>query len=340
MVPKDHPIRAIRSMADEALKGMDAVFAPLYGILGRPSIPPEHLLRAQLLQVLYSIRSERQLVEQLTYNMLFRWFVGLGGNESVWDASTFSKNRERFILGGVAEHFLSEVIGQAQRANLLSEDHFSVDGTVIEAAASQKSFKPKDGPPPTPPDDPGNPSVDFHGQKRSNATHQSTTDPEALNFRKGNAMAAKLSFLGHVLMENRNGLVVGACLTQATGTAERSAALALLLDVEGNHPITVGADKGYDVAQFVADLRAFNITPHVAQNTTGRRSAIDGRTTRHPGYEASMRIRKRIEEVFGWMKTVGGLRKTALRGLARVGASFSFGAAAYNLVRMQRLLPA
>ena len=336
-VPSEHPLRPIRTMVDEALKALDGRFEEIYGEDGRKSIPPERLLRALLLQVLYTVRSERMLMEQLEYNLLFRWFVGLSTDAQVWDETVFTKNRERLIEGDIARKFMAAVLNQGSVKALLSDDHFSVDGTLIEAWASMKSFRPKDGSgePPAPG---RNGERDFHGEKRSNETHASTTDPDARLYRKGPGQPAKLAYLGHVLMENRHALVVDTRLTLATGTAEREAALEMVADRPGNHRITLGADKAYDVAEFVADLRERNVTPHVAQNTTNRRSAIDGRTTRHPGYALSGRVRKRIEEVFGWTKTAAGLRKTHHRGLARVGWRFTLTATAYNLVRLPKLV--
>jgi transposase len=340
-VRPDHPLRAIRSLTEAALTSLSSDFAGLYSGMGRPSIAPEMLLRAMLLQAFYSIRSERQLMERLEFDLLFRWFVGLGIDDPVWDHSTFSKNRDRLLDGEIAAKFLAAVLAQPRVKRLLSSEHFSVDGTLIEAWASMKSFKPKD-----PPDggDPGggrNAPVDFKGQKRSNETHRSTTDPDARLYRKGPGMEAKLCFIGHGLMENRSGLVVDARLTRVSGHAEQLAALDMI-ERCANRPkaITLGADKGYDAADFVEELRTLNVRPHVARNTSGRRSAIDGRTTRHWGYEASQRIRKRIEEVFGWMKTVAGLRKTKLRGLPRVDWAFTFAAAAYNLIRIPKLIGA
>lgn len=336
-VPQDHPLRPIRKMTDGVLAELSPLFDTLYSKVGRPSIPPEQLLRSLLLQVLYTIRSERLLMEQLDYNLLFRWFVGLNMDDPVWDASTFSKNRERLLRGNVAEQFFTAVLALAKEQNLLSDEHFSVDGTLIEGWASQKSFVRKDGmSKPPDDDDPGNPTVDFRGEKRGNETHQSRTDPEARLFRKGNT-TSKLCFMGHALIENRNGLVVDTRLTSATGTAEREAAEAMLSDIPGQRRVTIGADKGYDAKDFVEKCRALRVTPHVAQNTSGRSSAIDNRTTRHPGYAVSLKFRKRIEEVFGWMKTVGGLRKTRYKGLRRVGWMFTFTAAAYNLVRMRNI---
>ncbi len=338
-VPADHPLRAIRVLVDEALRELSSLFEGMYSDGGRPSIPPEKLLRALVLQLLYSIRSERLLMEQLAYNLLFRWFVGLNMDEPVWDASTFSKNRDRFMGQQIGRAFFAQIVATARASGLLSDEHFTVDGTRIEAWASVKSFRPTTETPADrpPPDDPGNPTVNFHGERRSNATHQSITDPEARLYKKGRGYEAKLSYLGHVTMENRNGLVVDARLTPATGTAERDAALEMAADIPGCHRVTLGADKGYDTRGFVAGLRALGVTPQVAQNTTGRRSAIDARTTRHHGYAISQRTRKRVEEVFGWMKTIGLLRKTRHRGVARIGWMFLFTAAVYNLVRMRTL---
>jgi transposase len=338
-VRRDHPLRTIREMANEALASLEREFAALYAAgMGRPSIPPEKLLRAMLLQAFYSIRFERQLMERLEYDLLFRWFVGLGVDAPAWDHSTFSKNRDRLLDGAIAAKFLAAVLARPRVKKLLSTDHFSVDGTLIEAWASVKSFKPRGaGDPPA--DGGRNVGADFRGEKRSNETHASTTDPDARLYRKGAGKEAKLCFLGHALMENRSGLVVGACLTSADGHAERIAALALIEPyAERPRPITLGADKGFDAQDFVNELRAMKVTPHVAQNMSGRRSAIDGRTTRHAGYAASQRIRKRIEEAFGWIKTVAGQGKTRFRGVDRVELAFTFAAAAYNLVRLPRLL--
>jgi transposase len=337
-VPPEHPLRAIRALVDVVLKELSPHFAQLYSYTGRPSIAPEKLLRALLLQVLYTVRSERLLMEQLDYNLLFRWFVGLNMDDPIWDASTFSKNRERLLAGDIAHAFFAQVLAQARERNLLSDEHFTVDGTLIEAWAGQKSFKRKDSAPPaSPPDDPGNPSIDFRGERRTNATHASTTDPEARLYKKATGQEAKLAYLGHVLMENRHGLVVASCVTLATGTAEREAALAMAEAIPGQHRVTLGADKNYDTHDFVRDVRELQVTPHVAQNTSGRSSAIDGRTTRHPGYAVSQQKRKCVEEIFGWLKTVGLLRKVRHRGLARVGWIFTFAAAVYNLVRMRTL---
>src|SRR5437667_5000308 len=338
-VPKDHPLRAIQRIVDEAVAALSPEFEKLYAHLGRPSIPPERLLRALLLQAFYSVRSERQLMEQLDYNLLFRWFVGLSTDAQVWDETVFTKNRERLIEGDIARKFMAAVLNQGSVKALLSDDHFSVDGTLIEAWASLKSFRRKDGSgePPAPG---RNGERDFHGEKRRNQTHASTTDPDARLYRKGPGQPAKLAYLGHVLMENRHALVVDARLTLATGTAERAAGLEMMAARPGNHRITLGADKAYDVAGFVAALREYNVTPHVAQNTKNRRSAVDARTTRHPGDAVSGRVRKRIEEVFGWTKATAGFRKTRHRGLARVGWMFTLTATAYNLVRLPKLVGA
>ena len=341
-VPADHPLRPIRAMVDEVLRGLSPQFEALYARTGRPSIAPEKLLRALLLQLLYSVRSERQLMEQLDYNLLFRWFVGLNMDDAVWDATVFTKNRERLLAGDVAQGFFDQVLAQAYARDLMSLEHFSVDGTLLNAWASQKSFQPKAGatPPaedPPPPPAGRNPSVDFHGQPRRNDTHESTTEPEARLYKKGPGQPAELSYLGHVLMENRNGLAVQATVTPATGTAEREAALAMVPTLGGAGPKTLAADRAYDTHGFVRALRALGVTPHVTQHTTGRRSAIDGRTTRHPGYGASLRGRKRIEEIFGWLKTVALMRKQRHRGLARVRWLFIFGVALYNLLRIRNL---
>jgi transposase len=339
-VRADHPLRSIRSIVNEALGALERDFAALYAPVGRPSIPPEKLLRAMLLQAFYSIRSERQLMERLEYDLLFRWFVGLGIDDAVWDHSTFSKNRDRLLAGDIAAKFLAAVLSQPRVRRLLSSEHFSVDGTLIEAWASMKSFKPRDGFDEPPASGGGrNAEADFHGQKRSNQTHVSTTDPDARLYRKGPGKEAKLCFIGHGLMENRAGLLVDACLTPADGHAERVAALHMIEPyADRPRPITLGGDKHFDSADFVNELRSMNVTPHVAQSTTNRRSAIDARTTRHPGYQVSQRIRKRIEEAFGWIKTVAGQDKTRFRGVARVGFAFTFAAAAYNLVRLPKLL--
>ena len=338
-VRKDHPLRAIRAMVDEVLGQLSRRFDTMYARVGRPSIAPEKLLRALLLQVLYTIRSERMLMEQLEYNLLFRWFVGLNMDDPVWVPTVFSKNRDRLLEGDIARKFFDQVLAQAAETGLTSDEHFSVDGTLIEAWASQKSFQRKDQAAVPPPDDPGNPTVDFHGEKRSNDTHQSTTDPDARLARKSGGHEAKLAYCGNAVIENRNGLVVEIELAQCSGTAERDAAVTMADRLPGNGRTTMGADKGYDTAGFVEQLRERNITPHVAQNVKrSGGSAIDGRTTRHEGYKVSQRKRKRIEEVFGWLKTVGGLGKTRHRGVFKVGWVFTFAAAAYNLVRMRNLL--
>lgn len=346
-VPTDHPIRTIRRLADAALAELSPVFDAMYAVNGRPSIPPERLLKAQLLIALYSVRSERAFCEELDYNILFRWFLGMDLVEPSFDPTVFTKNRDRLLAHKVAREFFDVVVWHAQERTLLSDEHFTVDGTLIEACASLKSFKPKppaDGtddsaPPPTPPDDPGNPMVNFRKEKRSNATHASTTDPDARLIRKGKGKEARLSFMAHALMENRHGLVVDLQVTPASGTAERDTAPVMLDQARerGFRPRTVGADKSYDTADFVRDMRERKVTPHVAQNTTNRASAIDGRTTSHPGYAVSQRIRKRVEEIFGWMKTVGGFRRTRYNGLARTGMAGYLVAAAYNLVRLANL---
>jgi transposase len=335
-VPLDHPLRPIRAMVDAILVERSPAFAKLYSPVGRPSIPPEKLLRALRLQVLYSTRSERLLMEQLDYNLLFRWFVGLNMDDPVWDATVFTKNRERLLAGDIAQAFFDRALAQARQRGLRSDEHFTVDGTLIEAWASLKSFKRKDVPS-EPPDDPGNPTVDFHGERRSNDTHGSTTDPDARLARKAKGHEAKLAYQGHVLMENRHGLAVEGCVTRASGYGERAAALEMLGHVAVTHRVTVAADKGDDTRDFVAALRLLHVTPHGAQNISNRSSAIDRRTTRHAGYGVSQWKRKRVEEIFGWLKTVGLLRKTRHRGRARVSWMFIFGLAAYNLVRIRNL---
>ena len=337
-VPPDHPLRAIRRITDRALERLSPRFGTLYVNFGRPSIPPERLLRALLLQALYTIRSERQLMEQLDYNLLFRWFVGLGMDDAVWAPTTFTKNRDRLLDGDIAAAFFDAVLIHADSERLLSDEHFTVDGTLLEAWASHKSFRPRDDEPPT--GGGGNPTVNFHGQRRRNETHRSTTDPDARLYRKGAGREARLGYLGHVLMEHRSGLIVRTHVSPADGHGERDAALVMVERQPGRHRITVAGDKGYDTRDLVAGLRAMGATPHIAQHTTKRRSAIDARTTRHPGYAISQQKRKLVEQGFGWMKTVGGLRKLRHRGGALVDWIFTFTAAAYNIVRMRRLLEA
>ena len=344
-VPSDHPLRPLRAMVDAALQQMSPQFARLYSRYGRPSIAPEKLLRALLLEVLYSVRSERLLMEQLSYNLLFRWFVGLNVDDEVWDVTVFTKNRERLLAGEIAKGFFEQVVEQAREQGLLSDEHFTVDGTLVQAWAGQKSFRAKEksaAKAAPPPDDPGNPTVDFHGEKRSNETHASTSDPEARLYKKSAGSEAKLSYLGHVLAENRHGLVVQTRVTQATGTAEREAAVKMIAaQAGGGRRVTMGGDKGYDTREFVNDLRDLQVTPHVAQNVKRHGgSAVDKRTTRHAGYAISQRKRKRVEEVFGWLKTIGLLRQTRHRGRKRVSWMFTFAAAVYNLVRMRNLLGA
>src|SRR5713101_2165423 len=347
-VRQDHPLRAIRSLTETALEALSGDFAALYSGVGRPSIPPEKLLRAMLLQAFYSVRSERQLMERLEFDLLFRWFVGIGVDDPVWDHSSFSKNRDRLLDGEIAAKFLTAVLAQPRVKRLLSSEHFSVDGTLIEAWASLERLRRKDGRAGGG-DGPGrNAERNFHGEKRSNETHESTTDPEARLYRKGNGQPAKLCYMGHALMENRNGLVVGGQVTLANGTAEREAALSLIDRRRGRsgRRLTLGADKAYDVSDFVGDLRARSVTPHVARNDhvtkTGKRrkTAIDARTLRHAGYAISQCCRKRIEEVFGWAKTQAGLAKTRFRGTRRVEASFTLVLAAYNLIRLPKLMAA
>jgi transposase len=336
-VPTNHPMRGIREMADVALEALSGEFDRLYSRVGRPSIPPEHLLRALLLQYFYGIRSERLLMEQLDYNLLFRWFVGLNIDDEVWDASTFSKNRDRLLEGDIAQQFLQAVLDQAREKGLTSDEHFSIDGTLVEAWASQKSFRPKGG-------DKGdgpqgrNPHVDFRGKGRKNDTHESTTDPDARLYRKGDGQESKLSYLGHVVMENRHGLVVGCDVTHADGYGERDAGRELMGRIVRRPRVTLGADKGYDTADFIAKMRELGVTPHVAQNTSRRKSAIDARTTRHPGYRLSQVLRKTVEHPFGWYKAAAGMWQVKVRGKARVRWAFTFGMAAFNLIRMRNLL--
>lgn len=336
-IPADHPLRTIRRLTDGVLQELSPRFEAMYSDIGRPSIPPEQLLRALLVQALYTIRSERQLMEQIDYSILFRWFISLNLDDPMWSPTTFSKNRDRLLRSDIAAAFFQGVVAQAARAGLLSNDHFSVDGTLLEAWAGQKSFVKTDTARKRPPDDPSNPSVNFRGDQRRNATHASTTDPDARLAKKALGQAAKLAYYGHLLMENRHGLIVNACATIASGTAEKTAALAMLR-VSASRGSTVGADAWFNCAPFVVPLRALGMTPHVAEREKG--SAIDRRTTRHAGYEVSRRKRKLIEQTFGWLKTIGGLRKLHHRGLALVNWIFTFRVAAYNLVRLRTLLAA
>jgi transposase len=337
-VPADHPLRPIRAMVDAAFARLSPRFAALYSHTGRPSVPPEKLLRALLLQVFYSVRSEALLMEQLDYNLLFRWFVGFNIDEVVWDATTFTKNRNRLLKGDIAQEFFTAVLDQARGHGLLSDEHFTVDGTLLEAWASQKSFQRTDQPPPPSDGDPGNPTVNFHGERRSNATHASTTDPDSRLCRKGKGREAKLAYLGNLLMDNREGLAMAAQVSIASGAGETLGALELVEELTQRAArITVGADKAYDNEAFVLGMRFMDATPHVAQNTTGRRSRIDARTTTHAGYAISQVKRKRIEEIFGWLKTVALLRKLRHRGRATVEWIFTFAVAAYNLVRIRNL---
>jgi transposase len=342
MVPAKHPLRRVKALADVILGRLSPTFDAMYSAIGRPSIPPERLLKATLLMALYTVRSERLLCEQLGYNLLFRWFLDMDMTEPGIDHSTLSRNRERLLDHDVAGEFFHAVVQVADEEKLLSDEHFSVDGTLIEAWASLKSFRRKDEEPPKDGDagnDPGNRWVDFHGEKRSNDTHESKTDPEAKLMRKGFGKEAKLSYSAHALMENRHGLLVDFRVAEANGRAEREVALEMLDQLDAPGPVTVGADKGYDTRDFVADARAQQVVPHVAQNQhTRRRSAIDARTTRHPGYAVSQRIRMRIEEIFGWMKTVGGFRRTRFKGLQRSQLAAHFVGAAYNLLRMAKLM--
>jgi transposase len=337
-VRADHPLRPIRRMTDAALERLSSRFDRLYSTIGRPSIPPEQLLRALLLQMLYSIRSERLLMEELDYSVLYRWFVGLSLDDPIWDATTFTKNRDRLLDGDVADAFFAEVLAAIKAEGLLSDEHFTVDGTLLEAWASHKSFKPKSTRP-TPPDDPKNPTVDFRGHTRRNDTHQSTTDPDARLYKKAAGREAKLGYLAHLLTENRHGFIVDTAVTDASGTAERDAAITMLGELPlTTRRITVAGDKNFDMPAWVATVRHMRITPHVAQHTTRRRSAIDRRTTRHAGYVLSQRKRKLIEQAFGWLKTVALFRKLRHRGGRLVDWLFSFGAAAYNLVRWRNLV--
>jgi transposase len=345
-VPRRHPLRSIRTLVNETLDALSGDFERLYGRIGRPSIPPEKLLRALLLQAFHSIRSERQLMERLDFDLLFRWFVGLGIDDPVWDHSTFSKNRDRLLVGDVAARFMAEVLNRPEVRRLLSDEHFSVDGTLIEAFASMKSFRPRGAGSDDGPGGGRNRAADLRGQQRKNDTHASTTDRDARLYRKGHGQESRLAYLGHLLTENRHGLVVRASATRAVGRAECAAGLAMIGELAGRHRITVGGDKGYDVQGFAAGLRTLGATPHLAHHRyltkTGRRrrSSIDGRTTRHLGYALSQRRRKLVEEAFAWIKTVAGQRKTSFRGLERVGWSFQLAAAAYNLIRLPKLLQA
>jgi transposase len=333
-IPKDHPLRAIRTMTDQVLRELSPQFETIYSPLGRPSIPPEQLLRALLLQILYTVRSERLLMEQLDYNILFRWFVGLSMDDAIWNPTVFSKNRERLLDGDIAQAFFEKVLELARGKSLLSDEHFTVDGTLVEAWAGHKSFK-KKGSKTKPPEGGGNPTVDFSGEKRCNDTHESTTDPEAKLYRKSYGTESKLCYWGHVLMDNRHGLAVGGRVTQATSYAERAAAIELLAKAPGAGRATLGADKAYDVRSFVETLRFLRVTPHIASKV--KHSAVDGRTTRHAGYEVSQRKRKLVEQIFGWLKTVGLMRKTRHRGERRIGWTFVFTLAVHNLVRLRNL---
>ncbi len=337
LVPKDHPIRQIKPMVDKSLTELSPEFAKMYSGTGRPSIPPEHLLKACLLIALFSVRSERQFCERLRYDLLFKWFLDMNIIDPAFDASTFSKNKERLLEHDIARKFLGRVISEARNRKLLSEDHFTVDGTLLEAWASLKSFRPKDGGGSHPAHGEKNPEIDFHGEKRRNDTHQSTTDTETMLAKKSKGKEAKLCFMGHVLMENRNGLIVDVSLTKATGTAERETALEMLRKLPGKRRKTVGGDKNYDTKEFVTECRSMTITPHVARRET---SIVDARTTRHPGYQVSQRIRKRVEEIFGWEKTVAGGRKLRYKGVKRNGLWWELTAAAYNLLRMVKIAPA
>jgi transposase len=338
-VRSDHPLRPIRTMVDEILKQLSPQFNKMYAKVGRPSIPPEQLLRAQLLQMLYSVRSERLLMEEMDYNILFRWFVGLNLDDPVWDATVFTKNRYRLLEAEVAKEFLARVVARAK--GWTSDEHFTVDGTLLEAWAGGKSFPPKDQGSSPPPEDPGNATVDFRGEKRSNQTHESKTDPDALLARKGAGKEAKLSYSGNLLVENRNGLIVSSTVWEATGTAERDAAMAMLQQVPGVGRVTVGGDRGFDTAEFVRECRNLHRTPHVAQNVARRGgSAHDGRTTRHAGYRLRQKTRKRLEECFGWLKTMALLREVRHRGTLQVDWMFTLACEAYNLVRMRNLMTA
>jgi transposase len=340
-VPKEHPLRRVKELADAALTQLSPLFDEMYSAIGRPSIPPERLLKGSLLMALYTVRSERMFCEQLDYNLLFRWFLDMDVAEPSFDHSTFSRNRVRLLEHDLAREFFTRVVAQARSLQLLSDEHFTVDGTLVEAWASLKSFKPKDQGPTQAPDDPGNPTVNFHGERRSNLTHQSSTDPEAKLAKKGAGKEAKLCYSANALMENRNGLLIEFAVEPADGYAERKSARAMLeTALPGSRRITLGGDKGYDTAEFVAGCRALKVTPHLARNESrAGGSALDRRTARHAGYAVSQRVRKRVEEIFGWMKTVGGLRKTRYRGLDRTQLHAYLVAAAYNLLRISRLSP-
>lgn len=338
-VPQDHPLRRIRALVEEVLKGLNRKLDGLYSPTGRPSIPPEKLLKALLLQVLYTIRSEGQLIEHLRYNLLYRWFVGLAPDDRVWDETVFSKNRDRLLAGEIAESFFEAVLGEAQKRGLVSDEHFTVDGTLVEAWASLKSFQRKGSKKAPPPGDPGNPTVDFTGEKRTNDTHESTTDPESKLYTKALRQTPRLSYMGHVLMENRNGLAVASEVTQASFRGEMDAALQMIQDLDGEHRKTLGADKHYDQEWFCEELREQAITPHMAQNLHVRRfkSAVDGRATRHEGYGISQRKRKLVEEIFGWLKTIGLIRRPHFRGKRKIRFVFTFALAVYNLLRISNL---
>jgi transposase len=340
-VPADHPLRRIRALVEEVLEGMHRKLGGLYSRTGRPSIPPERLLKALLLQVLYTIRSEGQLIEHLKYNLLYRWFVGLAPDDRVWDETVFSKNRDRLLDGEIAESFFEAVLGQAEKRGLVSKDHFTVDGTLVETWASLKSFQRKGAKKSPPPGDPGNPSVDFKGEKRTNETHESTTDPESKLYTKALRQTPRLSYMGHVLMENRNGLAVASEVTPAGFWAETEAAVQMVKDLDGEQRKTLGADKHYDQREFCRQLRQQNITPHVAPNLHVQRhkTYIDGRATRHEGYEISQRKRKLVEEIFGWLKTIGLIRRPHFRGCRKIRFVFMFALAAYNLLRISNLCP-
>ncbi|MHB8698693.1 MAG: IS5 family transposase [Sulfuricaulis sp.] len=338
-IPENHPLREIRRLTDEALAALSSEFETAYSPMGRPSIAPEKLIRALLLQVFYTVRSERLLMEQLDYNLLFRWFVGLGVDEPVWVPTVFTHNRERLLEASIVHQLFAEVLARARAANLTSDEHFSVDGTLIEAWASMKSFRPKDEPP-APPGGGRNAAVDFRGETRTNDTHESTTDPDCRLYKKSPGAGARLCHLGNLLMENRNGFIVDTTVTPPAGNAEREAAVHLASELPGEHRKTLGGDKGFDTEDCVTDLRELGVTPHVAQNDTHRRSAIDARTTRHPGYTVSLRLRKLIETRFGWMKTIGTMRKTKHRGTRRVDEQFRLNATAFNLLHLANLLRA